>query len=620
MQRLYPEKPASDITRAANGATRLGFQPWATPSHAQSPTFKPYQHDGSEEPLPETEIEISYSKFFKDGLGFRDDEYVWFAANSVRFGGGKDGEVCFSQWDEGYRVGTLSESGNKVNSHSGQGFTRHGTYFSINPLRTGKSRTVDNVSRYVYAMFESDKISKEEQLAIYRKTKLPIAALIDSGGKSVHAIVRIDALDLAEYNQRTEMVKQLLGPDFDNTQDAVRFSRLPNSRRGESRQRLIESSSGPGTWQEFERSAIDDGFPDFEDADAGTETEPELEPEIIQGMYRRGEKMILGAPSKGKKTFALINLYVAVSNEKEWLGRQCNQGKALYVNLELSEKGFKRRLRAVKEAMGVASVNGSKAWHLRGKNGDIALLADAIIRRAKPGEFDLVIIDPAYKSLGNRDENKAGDIADFLNHVERITTETGSAVILAHHFPKGSAAERQARDKTSGSGVWMRDPDLALNFTPQKKSDNDPEPDYTRFTVEAVPREYPDIPDFVVEFKFPLFAVDGSGDPKATRKKAGPKQKYSAVQIAELVGDGPMAHKDILEKAKNAYGASKGTINARLKEAEDAGMMKKDNDGFWISDPEVIAKHKESSAQPTFRVKKELSPELSNNSLVGIPD
>jgi regulatory protein RepA len=56
--------------------------------------------------------------------------------------------------------------------------------------------------RHALAEFDADEngrlISKEIQYALLLRSCLPIAALIDSGGKSLHAIVRIDAPDRTE--------------------------------------------------------------------------------------------------------------------------------------------------------------------------------------------------------------------------------------------------------------------------------------------------------------------------------------------------------------------------------------------------------------------------------------
>ena len=60
------------------------------------------------------------------------------------------------------------------------------------------------MTRFTYALVESDDISIHEQDAIYRKLELPIACLVHSGGRSLHAIVRVDAKDADEYRRRVD--------------------------------------------------------------------------------------------------------------------------------------------------------------------------------------------------------------------------------------------------------------------------------------------------------------------------------------------------------------------------------------------------------------------------------
>jgi hypothetical protein len=71
-----------------------------------------------------------------------------------------------------------------------QGTGDLGTFYVINPLRTGSARKIENVSRFLYTLLDHDTLPKEEQLAIYTKLNLPIAALVDTGSRSLHAIVK----------------------------------------------------------------------------------------------------------------------------------------------------------------------------------------------------------------------------------------------------------------------------------------------------------------------------------------------------------------------------------------------------------------------------------------------
>ena len=71
---------------------------------------------------------------------------------------------------------------------------------------------------------------------------------------------------------------------------------------------------------------------------------------------------------------------------------------------------------------------------------------------------------------GNRNanvsnENNAYDMAKFVNQFDKIATELGCALIYAHHFSKGAQGAKTSMDRSSGSGVFARDPDAILTAT-----------------------------------------------------------------------------------------------------------------------------------------------------------
>ena len=59
-----------------------------------------------------------------------------------------------------------------------------------------------NVTEYRYCLVESDDMSLEKQYAMFTELKLPIATLTHSGGKSLHAIVKVNAANRRGYQQR----------------------------------------------------------------------------------------------------------------------------------------------------------------------------------------------------------------------------------------------------------------------------------------------------------------------------------------------------------------------------------------------------------------------------------
>ena len=84
-------------------------------------------------------------------------------------------------------------------------------------------------------MIESDSVPLDLWLRVLVQLRLPIAAIYSSGGKSVHALYRVDAETKAAWDQTAGEVKRRLVPvgACAGTFTAVRLTRLPGCFRGE---------------------------------------------------------------------------------------------------------------------------------------------------------------------------------------------------------------------------------------------------------------------------------------------------------------------------------------------------------------------------------------------------
>jgi hypothetical protein len=121
-----------------------------------------------------------------------------------------------------------------------------GCMFRPNPVSgtpTGdKGGWTDNdVTAHRFAVLESDLLPLELQLAVIARLPLPIAAIIFSGGKSYHALVKVAAPDALAYRKDVGRMLALLRPlGFDpQTGNPSRQSRLPGAMRGGQQQRLL---------------------------------------------------------------------------------------------------------------------------------------------------------------------------------------------------------------------------------------------------------------------------------------------------------------------------------------------------------------------------------------------
>ncbi|MDD6489286.1 MAG: AAA family ATPase [Clostridia bacterium] len=394
----------------------------------------------------------------------------------------KDGRFLPAKGHYDRTAGQLIEALSKCNGDIGAVFgdynTQAGAWIRFNPL-DGNGVKNENVTDYRFTLVESDDMELSKQRQIIENLRLPVACLVFSGKKSIHAIVHVDASGKDEYRKRVEYIyKQCqdagLNVDIQN-KNPSRLSRMPGITRGEKQQTLLATNIGFKdflSWEEYIES-VNDNLPDEENLANVWNNLPELSPSLIEGILRQGHKMLIAGPSKAGKSFAQIELCIAIAENKSWFGFKCTQGRVLYVNLELDRASCLHRFKDVYEALKIKPDNlkNIDIWNLRGRSVPMDKLAPKLIRRAKQKNYTAVIIDPIYKVITG-DENSADQMAAFCNQFDKICTELGTAVIYCHHHSKGSQAGKRSMDKASGSGVFARDPDALLDMSELTLSDS----------------------------------------------------------------------------------------------------------------------------------------------------
>lgn len=370
----------------------------------------------------------------------------------------------------GQLVELLSQCNGDIGSVLGDYDPEGGAWIRFNPM-DGKGAKNENVTDFKYALVESDSMEIEKQHAIIRELELPVACLVHSGGKSLHAIVRIDAADYAEYRKRVDYLydickKNGLAIDQQN-RNPSRLSRMPGVMRGGQKQFIVDTNIGKESWTEWKEwiESINDDLPDPESLDDVWENLPELAPTLIDGLLRQGHKMLIAGPSKAGKSFLQIEMCIAIAEGKQWLNWACTQGKIMYVNLELDRASCLHRFKDVYQALGWQPKNlkNIDIWNLRGKSRPMDKLAPMLIRRAAKKNYIAIIIDPIYKVITG-DENSADQMSNFCNQFDKVCTELGVAVIYCHHHSKGSQGGKKSMDRASGSGVFARDPDALIDL------------------------------------------------------------------------------------------------------------------------------------------------------------
>ena len=421
--------------------------------------------------LPDTWEPAQQLKRYLQAL-FEPDEYVAYVTES--FMAADRRRPAKGCWDRtaGQLIEELDACGDDVGKVMGDCDPEIGAWICFNPV-DGTGRKDANVTSYRYALVECDNMEPGKQLAAIHQIELPCAALVYSGGKSIHAIVRVNAPDYAEYRKRVDHLyatcqKNGLTLDQQN-RNPSRLSRMPGILRAGQKQALLETNVGKSCWEDWCDwvEACTDDLPDTECLADDWDDLPPLADALISGVLRQGHKMLLAGPSKAGKSFALIELCIAIAEGKTWLGRfSCAQGRVLYINLELDRPSCLHRFKDVYTAMGLAPDNlrNIDIWNLRGASVPMDKLAPKLIRRAGKKGYTAVILDPIYKVITG-DENSADQMAKFCNQFDVVCRALDCAVIYCHHHSKGAQGGKRSMDRASGSGVFARDPDAMLDMT-----------------------------------------------------------------------------------------------------------------------------------------------------------
>lgn len=457
---------------------------------------------------------------------FEPEEYVGYVVNTFSLPDGKQSPTMGNYSRTVQQIIDGINGTTQLENVFGSFNKEMGAWIRFNPI-DGKGVKNDNVTAFRYMLLESDNMSLGKQKAILEQLELPIAAMVFSGGKSIHAIVKVDAYSYEEYRKRVDFIysiaqKNGFKPDKKN-RNPSRLSRMPGVMRDGKPQFLMATNIGKENYKEWEEwiASVNDDLPEPEELDALWDNMPDLAPPLIEGILREGHKMLIAGPSKAGKSFALIQLCISIAEGRPWFGFDCTQGKVLYVNLELDRASCLHRFKDVYEALEQQPTNigNISIWNLRGKSLPMDQLAPKLIRRAQKRNYKAIIIDPIYKVITG-DENSADQMANFCNQFDKVCTELKCAVIYCHHHSKGSQTGKRSMDRASGSGVFARDPDALLdlleleleNMNEDKLQDAPIDTSQcTAWRMEGTLREYPKFKPVDLWFEYPIHKVDTNG-------------------------------------------------------------------------------------------------------------
>lgn len=468
MKQNYPHKVDKDILNAIAGAHGRNPSPTVGASQRDARALNYVQPDkiahrrrfklAADKVAAPEEKECSIIGFLESM--FRPEETICITPDADL---GEDGKYHIKS------VGTfltLEEWREKLPEWEKSGRFRRdwGAWIRVNPMTGGKEnpRGDDSeVSDYRYCMVEfDDGKTTDEQWSIFQQSGLPIAACISSGGKSVHAWVKVDAKNLEEFKARRDTIYDFFAdynPDPSN-KNPSRWSRLAGAYRGENQQpqKLLALNIGAASWEEWESEIQEHEMPGEVTLDEMWEFDPENDPDSMIGkrwLCRGGSLIIQGQSGIGKSSF-LMQAGMTWALGRDLFGITPRHAlKSIVLQAENDKGDMAEMFQGVASSM---SLTGDDKHLLRSnlkfyrehtRTGlEFIRVAEKLIRRNKA---DIIFADPLLAFVGE-DISKQEVLSRFLrNWLNPVIVDTGVIWVWLHHVgkPKGSDATKGQTDK-----------------------------------------------------------------------------------------------------------------------------------------------------------------------------
>lgn len=321
-----------------------------------------------------------------------------------------------------------------------------GAWARINPM-SGEGCKNSDVEEFRHCLIESDSLPKEEQLRKIRELNLPCSALVDSGGKSIHAIVKIDAgKDEKLYRERVSKLHEFLAkndfPVDKACKNPSRLSRIAAVTRDGKRQKLIAVNIGMPSYQQWQDNweLLDirsNTIDDFLNANAEDMSDCLLG---YRFLCTECPWLIIAASGVGKSVLAMQMAILFATGRDLW---KLKPHKARKVVLIQAENNFLDLVEPAQSITRILGLSETEKADLR-KNfrvisddthsgeGFVRLLS-SICDRYKP---EIVIVDPLMAYIGGEISKQEVCTKFFRNGINPVIHRHNIGLIVLHHTGK----------------------------------------------------------------------------------------------------------------------------------------------------------------------------------------
>lgn len=285
--------------------------------------------------------------------------------------------------------------------------------------------------------------------------------------------------------------------------------------------------------------------------------------QILKNLVYQGDKMVIIAPSKHRKSFFVLQMALSLATGKSFLALEAAKPcKVILVNYEITAANFHQRM--VRSCTSLflnddSNLENLTVGNFRGCDNAIKLVEDKI-DELKP---DVIIFDPLYK-LMDGDENQASDMKPLLKRFDTLAEKSGAAVFYVHHDAKGTAGDRSITDRGAGSGVLQRDCDATITLTQHASENKD------LVVVEALSRNFAPLAPFAARFVNDVFEVAEDVDAEAktsahrgSKEAEAPNEEYLEAVMSRITRS---MGGDLLPLGSHRGGDSEETLRGWLRD------------------------------------------------------
>ena len=206
------------------------------------------------------------------------------------------------------------------------------------------------------------------------------------------------------------------------------------------------------------------------------------DPAIIEGLLREREVATVVGAAKTAKTWFSLDLALKVAAGVPFLGMETHQRKTLYLDYELKEGTFKKRM----SLLSPVRPEGFFYQCLRGEPRlpTVHEIADLVETEG----FGLVVVDSLYRTGWLSEENSNDSTSRELTALQTFTARVGCSLLCVDHTSKGGGNERTAVDAARGASAKGGFYDCLLVLRP---TDKGPRPDGAYCVLDPVLRDWP---------------------------------------------------------------------------------------------------------------------------------